>query len=157
MDEGIQTEKKRGRPPKADKVQRERRRRKPVDTLGKRLAVNPAILDFNNFVYRWINDDEARLHVMTKDDDWDFITHDGDVLPEDTTDLGNAYAKVVGSKPDGSAKRAYLCRKPKAWHEQDQKQKQTELDLQLERIAKGQTRSGDAQADYIPNEGIKVA
>lgn len=139
-------------------VERGRQRRKKRDggVIGRRLGVNENILDFNKFVYRWINDRPGRLIAMTKSDDWDFVTNDGGVLKEDSADLGDVVSQIVGTAPDGSSLRAYLARKPKTFWEEDQAEKQAELDEQLNQLRRGNDKSGAAQSDYIPNSGIRI-
>ena len=135
----------------------EQRRRKRSDSgelTGRRLGVLKSRLDFERFKYRWINDNEARFMAKTKEDDWSLVPNDG--VKEDSADLGTAVSQIVGSKPDGSALRAYLCRKPKKWYEDDQAEKQAELDEQLSQIRRGNDRNGASQSDYIPNAGIKI-
>lgn len=135
----------------------ERRRRQDVDTLGKRLAVNMNLLDFGKYAYRFINDAPARLFQMTQQDDWDIVKNNGEIVKNDSTDLGDAVSVVVGTKPDGSPLRAYLCRKPLGYYEEDQKKKQTDLDEQLTQLRRGNTKAGDMQGDYVPNGGIRIA
>src|SRR6056297_1336237 len=132
-----------GRPRK-----QERRRRNDIDTVGKRLGVNRNILDFGKFEYRWVNDAPARVFQMTEQDDWDIVKPDGGaIVKDDNTDLGNAVSVVVGTQPDGSPLRAFLCRKPKQWYSDDQKQKQTDLDEQLAQMRRGNDAKGGAQGD----------
>jgi hypothetical protein len=130
------------------------RRRKPGlgNVIGRRLAVQESALDFNSFRYRWINDNEARFMAKTKEDDWDLVMNDD--VKDDNADLGNAVSQIVGSKPDGSALKAYLCRKPRKWYEDDQAEKRSELDRQLEQIRVGNDRDGSSQSDYVPSGGI---
>ena len=124
---------------------------------GRRLGVNRSQLDFDNFAYRWVNDTPARIFAMTKEDDWDMVSNDGKAVKEDASDLGNAVSVVVGTAPDGSALKAYLCRKPKAFYVEDQAAKSAQLDTQLEQIKRGNARDGSSQGDYVPSGGIKVA
>ena len=136
--------------------QRRRKSRDSGELTGRRLAVSKSSLDFTKFVYRWINDTSApRLHAMTKEDDWNVVMNEG--VKEDSADMGNAVSQIVGSKPDGSALVAYLCRKPRKFYDEDQKEKSIELDKQLEQLRRGNDRSGGAQADYIPSGGIKMS
>lgn len=132
------------------------RRRQPGSggVIGRRLAVREGGLDFQNYRYRWINDHEARFMAKTKDDDWDLVMNDK--VKDDSSDLGNAVSQIVGSKPDGSALRAYLCRKPKRWWEDDQAEKQAALDEQLNQLRRGNDRAGGSQADYVPAAGIRI-
>ncbi len=125
------------------------------ETTGRRLGVLKSALDFNAFKYRWINANDARLMAKTKEDDWDFVTKDGGVK-DDSADMGNVVSQIVGMKPDGSALFAYLCRKPKAWWQEDQDAKQVELDKQLAQLRRGNDREGGAQSDYVPSSGITI-
>ena len=134
-----------------------RRRRDEMDMTGRRLAVNLASLDFAKFEYRYINDSNVRLFHLTNRDDWEIVTQEGGALKHDATDLGNAVSVVVGSKPDGSALRTYLCRKPKRYFEEDRAKKQKELDEQLAQLRRGNTKAGEQQGDYIPSSGIQIA
>lgn len=132
-----------------------RRRKTGPNIYGKRLPVDLSQCDFDNFKYRWINDDEVRLYAMTKQDDWNICAKDGTEI--DGSDLGNAKSQIVGVKADGSAKRAFLCRKPKTFYEEDQIEKQTELDKQLEQLRRGNARDGSSQGDYVPSGGISIS
>ena len=134
-----------------------RRRRQDTDTVGKRLAVNTNLLDYGRFAYRFINDAPARLFQMTQQDDWDIVKQDGSIVKPDSTDMGDAVSVVVGTKPDGSPMRSYLCRKPRNFYDDDQKKKQTDLDEQLAQLRRGNTKAGDLQGDYVPSGGIRIA
>jgi hypothetical protein len=132
---------------------RERRRKPGIGAvIGRRLAVLESELDFNSFSYRWINDSEARFMAKTREDDWELVPNND--VKDDSADLGTAVSQIVGSKPDGSALKAYLCRKPKRWYEDDRAEKQAELDKQLEQIRVGNDRDGGSQSDYVPSGGI---
>lgn len=137
-----------------DEVRERRRQPGSGDVIGRRLAVRKSEMDFQNYRYRWINDHEARFMAKTKEDDWDLVMNAG--VKDDSADLGNAVSQIVGSKPDGSALRAYLCRKPKKWWEDDQAEKQAALDEQLNQLRRGNDRAGGSQSDYIPAAGIKI-
>jgi hypothetical protein len=148
-----------GRPRKEEAREERARRRKRADdgeVIGKRLGVRKSALDLRNFAYRWVNDNPARIQAMTQEDDWDLVSNDGDEVKEDTATAGSAVTQVVGTHPDGSPKLAYLCRKPKTYFEEDQKERQAELDKQLAELRRGATRNGELQSDYIPSTGISV-
>lgn len=147
----------RGRRSRDEEIIPERRRRNDINTMGKRLAVNTDKLDHEKYVYRWVNDSDVRLYRLTKQDDWDVVQQDGSALKNDNADLGNAVSVPVGTKPDGSALKAYLCRKLRRFHDEDQKMKQTELDEQLARMRRGNDAQGASQGDYVPNGGITIA
>ena len=147
----------RGRVSRAEEQLPERRKRTDIDMTGKRLAVRSELLDFDKYKYRWINDADVRLFRLTKQDDWEVMTQDGAALKSDNTDLGAGISIPVGTKPDGSPMRAYLCRKLRRFYEDDQKMKQTELDEQLSRMRAGKDANGADMGDYTPAGGIRVA
>ena len=144
------------RTPKPRAEQHAERRRKRGTVYGSRLGVSDSLLDFDNFAYRWINDTPggARIFDKTQNDDWDFVTQDGGVLKTDATDA--AVSVVVGTSPDGSALRAYLCRKPKKYYDEDQAEKSEELDRQPQQMRMGNAPDGTSQADYVPHSGISL-
>lgn len=139
-----------------DATEARRRKQRGSAVIGKRLGVNKTLLDFERYVYRWINDAPARIMAMTKDDDWDIVRQGGDIVKDDNADLGDAVAQVVGTKPDGSAMMAYLCRKPRKFYDEDQADKQAALDEQLAQMKRGLGRDGSAQGDYVPHSGISL-
>ncbi len=132
-----------------------RRRKDRGGIVGQRLGVAESNLDFNAFSYRWINDAPARMIAKTKEDDWDVVHQNGKEIA-DASDLGSAVSQVVGTHADGSPMRAYLCRKPKDWYDEDQSAKVKMLDSQLAELRRGNTRDGSSQSDYVPNEGIRI-
>jgi hypothetical protein len=151
----VEEKRRPGRPPRSEATQERRKKRFGNGELtGRRLGVLKSRLDFDSFKYRWINDHEARFHAKTQEDDWSLVPNDG--VKEDSVDLGNAVSQIVGTKPDGSALRAYLCRKPKKWFEEDQAEKQAELDEQLTQLLRGNDRHGGTHGDYTPNSGIRI-
>lgn len=142
------------RGPGRPKKEAERRRRKVDSQAAGRLGVDQSLLDFDLYKYRWINDEPGRMVNKTKSDDWDMVPNSGE--KEDSTDLGSMVSIVVGTLPDGSPKRAYLCRKLKTFFEEDRAAAQAALDEQLEQLRKGNTSQGEAQSDYVPHSGIRM-
>lgn len=134
--------------------QSERRRRTFAVQGRGRLGVDPALLDFHTYVYRWLNDEPGRLVMKTKHDDWTTVPNAGE--KEDSTDLGTMISIVVGTLPDGSPKRAYLCRKLKTYFDDDAAAAQAVLDKQLADLRRGLTRAGESQSDYVPTSGIRM-
>jgi hypothetical protein len=153
----MQLEQTRGRQSRAEEQLPERRKRTETDMTGKRLAVRNDLLDFDKFKYRYINDSDTRLYQLTRQDDWEVMTQDGQALKPDSTDMGSAVSIPVGTRPDGSPMRAYLCRKLRRFYEDDQKMKQTELDEQLAQLRLGNSAKGEGQGDYVPSGGIRIA
>jgi hypothetical protein len=130
-----------------------RRRNAAAGVAGYRLGVAQSKLDFDNYSYRWINDAPARIHAKTVEDDWDIVMNEGGVK-DDSADLGKAVSQIVGTAKDGSPVRAYLCRKPKDYFEQDQKAKSAELDRQLAELRRGNDARGQVQSDYVRDIAI---
>lgn len=131
-----------------------RRRKTGPGVTGQRLGVLESRLDRKKYAYRWINDDETRLHAKTVEDDWDIITNDGEVAS--STDLGSAVSQVVGTHPDGRPKRAYLCRKPRGYFDDDQRTKVREVDEITAHLRRGNDRKGGVQADYVRPGDISI-
>jgi hypothetical protein len=137
-----------------EEVQRRRKTRDGGELAGQRLGVPMSILDLERFQYHWFDDKPARLFSKTKEDDWDIVKHDGSVV--ETDDMGDAVSRIVGTAPDGSALKAYLCRKPRSFYDEDQAAKAARLDRQMAELRRGNTRDGEAQSDYIPASGISI-
>jgi hypothetical protein len=134
----------------------ERRRRGGDDEMtARRMPVRKSLLDLDRFTYRWVNDEPGRPQYMY-DDNWDFVDRNGEAMAPESTDLGSRISQIVGVAQDGSALVAYLMRKPKSFYDEDQKKKNADLDEQLAQLRRGNDRSGGAQADYIPSEGIRL-
>lgn len=136
-------------------IQRQRRRKTPAGINGKRLAVSESSLDFNRYAYRWVNDTPARIFSKTKEDDWDIVRKDGRMI-DDSSDLGNAVSHIVGRNPDGSPMVAYLCRKPRGYFDDDQRDKLADLDRQLEQMRVGNNADGSSQSDYVRDGAIRL-
>lgn len=142
---------------RTEEIRAQRRRR--ADTTGEhggRLNVNEALLDHNQFAYRWINDSAGRVDHLTTKDDWDIIRDP--TVKDDSNSEGAPVRQLVGSKVDGSPLYAYLCRKPIEFHKEDRAKKQartTELEKQIMRgvvKAPGALSTDNATA-YIPDGG----
>jgi hypothetical protein len=144
-----------GRPRKEESAKREheRRRRKSATQTTGRLGCDPDLLE-SGFKHRWINDQPGRVIAKTKHDDWDMVPQNG--VKDDSSDLGDMVSVVVGTLPDGSPKRAYLCRKPIKYYEEDKAAEQAKLDEQLRELRRGHDRQGAAQSDYVPTSGIRI-
>ena len=130
-----------------------RRKQRGEGLIGHgKFAFPASMLDLTRFKYRMINHDEARLQVMTREDDWDVVAKGDNVC--ETADLGDAVTRQVGKMADGKPLLAYLCRKPKHLYDEDQAAKAAELDRQEKELRRGNTRDGSSQADYVPASGI---
>ena len=152
-----------GRKPRQQEERDRRRRRGAGDYLaGQKLGVNEEFLDRKNFEYRWINDDGQRVQSLTVQDDWDLIDDPSKAGKEDVDGLGTKVAKVVGRNDAGQPLYAYLARKRRDWHEEDQRKKQEPLDQIDETIRRGtNNRSASETAElsrygYVPEGAISM-
>jgi len=119
------------------------------------------------FAYRWVVDHPGRMYALTVQDDWAVMTQDGGEVKEDSTDMGNAVSIVVGAHADGSAKRAYLCRKPREWYDEDKKNdrkavEETERMLKQGVVPEEGDFNNNAEGFYVPrdragNSGISIS
>ena len=132
-----------------------RKRSRHTPSTNGRLSVNPELLDFDNFAYRWMNDEQnGRISIKSSMEDWEFVPNIG--VKEDSTDLGDMVSYPVGTNKDGSAKVGYLMRKPKTFYEEDQADKQAALEKQLQQLRTGASGAGEVQSDYVPHAGINI-
>lgn len=140
----------RGRPRKEvlDDEQR-RRRRDRKGMLGYRLQVPAEKLELHRFKYSWVNDQDARIFALTKQDDWNFVHQDGSEIKDDA-DRGSAINVVVGEKANGQPLRAFLCRKRKDWWEDDQRQKIEEIEEMMNQMRRGNDPDGSRPAGIYP-------
>lgn len=141
---------------RADDIKTERRRRKSDSLTGRqrKLMVDEDKLDRNKFVYRFANDEESRLHNLTKLDDWDVVT---DVEGEsDQTGMGSEVSRHVGLGKSGKATRAVLLRKPKHLHDEDERAKQRRIDATEDGMREGATPGADNSSQYVPEGGISI-
>lgn len=143
VDEAIEQKRGPGRPPK-DRAEaiKERRRKRNLRDAGGRLGVNLEAMDRQRFKYRWINDEEFRFFAKTQQDDWTPVYQSSYGEVKDITDLSSAVSVVVGKKEDGSPMRAYLCRKPRQWWEDDQRQKVEDIERMLDEMRAGNDPDG---------------
>lgn len=143
-----------GRPPKAEIIEGERRRRKgAIGRHAARLDVPQEILDNHpDFVFRWINDSGTRLNEMITNDDWDIVDNLGN--PK-TSDLGSALTRVVGTDPrTGQPALAYLARKPRQFAEEDARAK--EAYLKTKENALRNHADANVPNSYIPGVGNTI-
>lgn len=145
---------------KSQRVEAERQQRRRRDDLGpgrqRRLAVDTRNFD-PEYTYRFINDDPGRVHSLTKQDDWDIVTH---------SDLGerDAKEKGVGSNVEFIAdretgKRAILVRKRLEYYKEDKAKEQAAIDETVAALKRGETKGAEALSGahaYVPDGGIHI-
>ena len=136
---------------RSEKTKTERRRRNPDGLQGKRrrLAVNEAALDRENFEYRWVNDDGNRIHTLTVEDDWDVVTQ---TATTDSHAMGAGNQKRVGTGEQGVPVNAILLQKPKRYYDEDDAQKQRRIDASEQALKEKPTREGE----YAPDGGVII-
>ncbi len=130
------------------------RRRRSDNLTGMRakLGVNESMLDREKFAYRWVNED--RLAARTESDDWDKVPARG----QESSDAGASVSRIVGKLDDtGAPMRAYLCRKPIEFYNEDRAKAEALTDETMTAIKGGKAGLSDAENTYIPSEGIKVS
>lgn len=145
-----------------------RRRRRTDFTEHHDLKLNVAqnALD-PDYEYRWINDEASgRILNKTVHDDWDVVSEEQmaeDYDPEKDTGEGTPIQRVVGTTPQGEPKHAYLCRKPREFHEEDQALKQKRIDEVEEDIRRKpptdaeSIEAKDPGKSYIPEGTQSIA
>jgi hypothetical protein len=140
-----------------EEITTERRRRNSDGLQGfrGRLSLNDEHLDTENFTYRWVNDNGTRIYDLTQRDDWEVVVDREGKLKTDGAGMGAETSVPVGLGEQGKALKAVLLRKPKKYHEDDERAKQSRIDA-LEASLKtgavpGQEAGGRA---YVPQGGI---
>lgn len=150
MSETETNEVRRGRPPRSQEVQTQRRRRADSGaTAGLKLHV-PENMKDPNFEYRWVNDRPGRVHQLTVQDDWDVVSTD---RPDQLT--AAAEGSVMKRSVDKSnGDNAVLLRKPKDYFEADRKEKQRPVDEIEKALRSGPAPSSEGISGseaYVPN------
>lgn len=133
-----------------DEVTKRRRRRGgPIGERKLKLRLPDGFEPDPAFEYRWVNDDGGRIHALTKEDDWDFVSREGN----------KTVSTRVGTKDDGSDKIAHLVQKPKAYVEEDRAEKARAIDESEGKLRDpiGKGAEGITGENYVPSSGIKIA
>lgn len=143
---------------------RRRRRDDSGETLNRKLFIPERFKD-PNYEYRWINDTASgRIQEKTVFDDWDVVKAE---------DMGKEYAQAAAAKDKGDSTQirrvvgsenghplyAYLCRKPKEFHEEDQLKKQRAIQETEDAMRRGALGSGQGisrDESYVPKDHRNV-
>lgn len=137
---------RRGRPARAQVHQAERRRRRAgsLDRMAQyKLDIfSPDQLD-PAYVYRWVTDENSRLRMVTKMDDYDFVQADEipDFSADDETDSepGGRIRIIGGEGKNGRPIYQYLVKKRRDFWEEDNAQAMRFRDDTLKgRVYKGE-------------------
>lgn len=162
-DEDIQDRPTRGRPSRQEAEAPVRRRRSGILDVMQHSRLNffgPGMLDQENYVYRWINDEQGRLSYLTRNDDYDFVSAEDlgpDYDPSQTdSENGERVRMIVGETKSGPLY-AYLCRKPRSFWDADNDERSEFHEARLEgRVYHGETtedqedRPGGSDKYYVP-------
>ena len=139
---------------RADTIKQERRRRN-TDALGgkrRRLAVTGQ-LDHENFAYRWVNDEDTRLHDLTVNDDWEVVSDRSGTLKSDGAGTGAEISVPVGMGTKAPMK-AVLLRKRKDWYDDDKRAEQRRIDETEASLKSGAVPGAGSDQSYVPRGGI---
>lgn len=143
---------------RAEEVATSRRRRQDFGGLpNMKLAVHEGAKD-PNYEYRIINDKPGRIHQKTVMDDWDIVKTtemNGHVDYAKQAGEGTPMAFMAGSMEGGAPMKAYLCRKPKQFYEEDKGKEQAVIDAKEESIKRGIVKGPEGQGlpqevSYVP-------
>jgi len=158
----------RGREPRAEGFKRERRRRrKGTITRMAQMKLDifdPAELDLANYVYRWVNDEDNRLAMLTRMDDYDFC-NTSDIKGFDAarsaidtdSESDNRVRMIVGTNKGGHPVYSYLLKKPRDYYEEDQEEGvRAREDMMAGRVFRGeanneQEEGKDTETFYVPD------
>jgi hypothetical protein len=130
------------RQPRAEAVEEERRRRKSEvssDPALKRFGISDDLLDHNKYVYRAALDNKMRLHQLTVNDDYDFVTSDGQKAASADA---KGVIRYLADTIDGQPVYSYLLRKLKKFADEDRAERIKKVDA--EEQARLTERPGDA-------------
>lgn len=119
----------RGRTDRADMVRADRRRRKS-GTLNRMAQFKLDIfdkdqLDLENYVYRWVNDEDNRMRIAYGED-YDFVATDkiknfnAELTDSESTER---VRMLTGRDKNGNPVYSYLMQKPRDWFEADQEER----------------------------------
>lgn len=155
----------RGRADRAD-VNAGQRRRRNNGNLNRMAqfkldCIDPSLLDTENYVYRWVNDEPGKIRQVTKADDYDFVpSHElGKDFDLEATDSESSERVRMLVGKDGAY--AYLVKKPREFWEEDNRAMTDMFDAKMNgRIYNGETdgdpsgkegRNGGDDKYYVPS------
>ena len=128
-----------------------RRRTNSLSGHRDRLSVDENLLDKDKFAYRWINDEGARVHQMTVQDDWDLVTD-----REQASGAGSELAEQVGAREKGNPLRAVLVRKPKDLFDADKAAQQRRIDDQERGLTTDVAPGTESENMYQPTTKTSI-
>ncbi len=145
----METEIKRGpgRPPRAEEVKTERRRRQGDGAERNMKLFVPEDAKDPDFVYRWVNNRPGRVKQLTTMDDYD-------VVSSDRIDAGTSEGTVIKRTVDSNeGEEAVLLRKPRKFYEADKAEEQKQIDARDEQLRAGSVPTSEGLSGseaYVP-------
>jgi len=144
MEPAFQEAPRRGRPPRAETAQQDRRRRKGGASAGALDIPEAVRAKYPDADFRWALDQEGRIQKLTQNDDWD-------VVP----DFDSRHA---GAGKNGNSIRNVLLMKPKNFIEEDRAEKMESLRNRDQGLLAGPTKeqavAGGADSYVVPGNKL---
>lgn len=145
----------RERPSREETHTTERRRRKNGTlnrmTQFKLDIIPPELLDLDNYVYRWVNDESGKLRMATKHDDYDHVTVDElqGFDPEGFDSEGGSTVRMLaGQDKFGNAIYTFLLKKRREfWDADNSEVVRNREDMMAGRVYRGELDSEDDVRD----------
>lgn len=165
-DETIETTEapRRGRPPRQEVEQEQRRRRQP-GSLNRMVASPLAIPEECKdpaYHYHWVNDVRGRVRALTTQDDYDVVTmdeleemaHRNRATPDLNRDSfagnGNTVSLPVDTTKSGQEVRAILLKKRQSFYQADYEEGLAQRQAMME----GRVYEGEMASDAVATEGF---
>jgi hypothetical protein len=148
--------------PRAAEATGERRKRRGMGYKSQlKLTIPPHLENDPNYRYYWLADRPGRVEELTKYDDYDFVTDDEAEKDGRNTGLGKRIERHAGVDQFGNPLRHFLVRKPREYHEADQREKREARAKMMAAIKRGKTpgETGDpihTDGSYVPESGIRI-
>lgn len=113
-----------------NQVHAQERRRRKKGTLNRMAQYKLDVFELSqldpDYIYRWVSDEGARLRIVTKQDDYDFVQADEieDFSADDMTDSepGGRIRIIAGEKKNGQPLYQYLVKKRRDFWEDDNRE-----------------------------------
>lgn len=134
-------------------VERRRRKGGNINRMAQfRLDfIPPEMLDLDNYVYRWANDESNRILMLTQHDDYDKVRIDelkgmsADVFDSEG---GGVVRMLVGTQNNGQPMYAYLLKKRRSfWEADNEEMVMAREDMMAGRIYRGELDEHDKMVD----------
>lgn len=110
-----------------EEVHTEQRRRRRDGTLNRMVqfkldCIPPEVLDLENYVYRWVNDESGKIRMATRHDDYDYVNSSElkGFDPDSFDSEGSETVRMLaGNDKFGNPVYTYLLKKRRSFWEAD--------------------------------------